>query len=117
MRPNRKTRKAGRPARDNSRNLSIRMTEEQYQRLHRYMRMTRLYSTAYFCRLIREDNFKGRSPDLNHALHASVNKIYSNVQQILRHQKTGKLDGRSVSQMRFLADKLCEEVFLLSGQK
>ena len=117
MRPNRKTRKVRRPTRDNSRNLSVRMTEEQYHRLQRYMTMTRLYSTAYFCRLIREDNFKGRSPNLNHALHASVNKIYSNVQQILRHQKAGELDGRAVSQMRFLADKLCEETYLLSRQE
>ena len=117
MRPNRKTRRVRRPLRDHSRNLSIRMTEEQYQRLQRYMGMTKLYSTAYFCRLIREDTFKGRSPDLNHALHASVNKIYSNVQQILCHKRTDKLDSRAVSQMRFLADKLCEEIYLLSSQK
>ena len=111
MRPNRKTRKVRRPTRDNSRNLSVRMTEEQYQRLQRYMTMTRLYST------VPEVHFKGRSPNLNHALHASVNKIYSNVQQILRHQKAGELDGRAVSQMRFLADKLCEETYLLSRQE
>lgn len=117
MRHNRKTWKARVSTRDYSRNLSVRMTEEQYQRLQRYMGMTKLYSTAYFCRLIREDNFKGRSQKLNHALHASVNKIYSNVQQILCHKRTDKLDSRAVSQMRFLADKLCEEIYLLSSQK
>ena len=59
------------------------MTEEQYQRLQQYMKLTRMNSTAYFCRLIQGDDFRGRSPKLNHALHASVNMIYSNVRQIL----------------------------------
>ena len=72
---NRKTRKVRGPIQDNSRNLSVRMTEEQYQRLQRYMELTRLKSTAYFCRLIQEDDFKGRSPKLSHALHTSVNMI------------------------------------------
>lgn len=79
MRHNRKMRKVRVSTRDYSRNLSVRMKEEQYQRLQRYMGMTRLCSTAYFYRLIREDNFKGHSPKLNHALHASLNMIYSNV--------------------------------------
>ena len=51
------------------------MTEEQYQRLQQYMKLTRMNSTAYFCRLIQGDDFRGRSPKLNHALHASVNMI------------------------------------------
>ena len=66
---NRKTRKVRGSIRDNSRNLSVRMTEEQYRRLQRYMELARLKSTAYFCRLIQEDDFKGRSPKLSHALH------------------------------------------------
>ena len=53
------------------------MTEEQYQRLQQYMKLFRMNSTAYFCRLIQGDDFRGRSPKLNHALHASVNMIYS----------------------------------------
>ena len=57
---NRKTQKVRGPIRDNSRNLSVRMTEEQYRRLQQYMELTRLKSTAYFCRLIQEDDFKGR---------------------------------------------------------
>ena len=58
---------------------TVRMTEIQYQQLQRYMEMTRLGSTAYFCRLIQGNEFRGRSSKLNHALHASVNMIYSNV--------------------------------------
>ena len=114
---NQKTRKVRGPMRDNSRNLSVRMTEDQYQRLRRYLNLTHLNRTTYFRKLIQGDRLKGRAGELNHAMYASVNKIHSNVQQIIRHQRTGELDGRAVSQMRFLADKLCEEVYLLSSQK
>lgn len=93
------------------------MTEEQSQRLQRYIRMTRLHSTAYFCRLIQGNEFKGRSPELNHALHTSVNMIYSNVKQITRHQRAESMDAEAVSKLLFLTDKLCEEVYLLSSQK
>ena len=117
MRHNRKTQKACSPMRDYSRNLSVRMTEEQYQRLQRYMELTRLKSTAYFCRLIRGDDFKGRSPELNRAMHTSVNMIYSNVRQISRHRKAKEMDAEAVEQLIFLMDKLCEEVYLLAGQK
>ena len=117
MRHNRKTRKVRVSTRDYSRNLSVRMTEEQYHRLQQYMGMTRLHSTAYFCRLIQGGEFKGRSPKLNHALHASVNMIYSNVRQITRHQYAKKLDTEAVAKLDFLMDKLCEEIYLLAGQK
>lgn len=105
------------PMRDNSRNISVRMTEEQYQRLERYRAMTHLRSTVYFRHLIYGDDLKGRSNELNHAMHASVNKIYSNVLQIVRHQQADELDAGAVAKIRFLMDKLCEEVYLLAGQK
>ncbi len=103
--------------RDNSRNISVHMTEEQYQRLQRYMKLTRLTSTTYFRHLINENTFRGHSPELNHAMHASVNKIYSNVRQIVRHQQAGAMDAKAVGQLLFLADRLCEEIYLLSSQK
>lgn len=103
--------------RDNSRNLSVRMTEGQYRRFQRYMGMTKLNSTAYLRRLIQGNDFKGHSPKLNRALHTSVNMIYSNVKQITRHQRAGDMDAEEVSKLLFLMDKLCEEVYLLSNQK
>ena len=93
------------------------MTEEQYQRLQQYMKLTRMNSTAYFCRLIQGDDFRGRSPKLNHALHASVNMIYSNVKQITRHQRARGMDAEAASKLLFLTDKLCEEVYRLAAQK
>lgn len=114
---NRKSRKVRQPMRDNSRNLSVRMTEKQYRRLQRYMGMTKLNSTAYLRRLIQGNDFKGHSPKLNRALHTSVNMIYSNVKQITRHQRAEGMDAEAVSKLLFLMDKLCEEVYLLSNQK
>ena len=114
---NRKTKKVRGSTRDYSRSLSVRMTEKQYQRLQQYMGMTRLGSTAYFCRLIQGNEFKGRSPKLNHALHTSVNMIYSNVRQITRHRYAKNLDAEAVAKLDFLMDKLCEEVYLLAAQK
>ncbi len=102
---------------DNSRNIAVRMTDVQFQQLQRYMKLTPLNSTNYFRKLIIEDPFKGRSRELNRALHASLNKIYSNIQQITRHQRTKELDARAVAQILFLTDKLCEEVYLLAAQK
>ena len=114
---NRKTEKVHKPIRDNSKNISVRMTEEQYQRLQRYMELTRLNSTAYFCRLVNKTKFNGFSRELNHAMHAGVNMIYSNVKQISRHQRTRDMDTDAVTKLLFLTDKLCEEIYLLSSQK
>lgn len=117
MPPKRKSQKASSPKKDYSRNLSVRMTEEQYQCLRQYMKLTRLNSTAYFCRLIQGNEFKGRFPKLNHAMHASINMIYSNVRQISRHQRAKEMDSEFVGKLTFLMDKLCEEIYLLSNQK
>lgn len=117
MPPKQKSQKVSSPKKDYSRNISIRMTEEQYRRLQQYMKLARLNSTAYFCRLIREDEFQGRFPELTRAMHASVNMIYSNVLQITRHQRTGEMDAEATRKLVFLTDKLCEEIYLLAGQK
>lgn len=109
--------KPRRPMRDNSRNISVRMTEEQYQRLQRYKNLIHIRSTTYFRHLIYKNRLKGRSNELHHAMHASLNKIYSNIQQIVRHQRATELDADAVTQMRFLMDELCEEIYQLSSQK
>ena len=74
------------PMRDNSCSLSVRMTEEQYQRLCRYLAITRLPVTTYFRKLIKEATIHARMP------------------------------RQQIAQLEFLADKLCEEYFLLSTQ-
>ncbi len=61
--------------------------------------------------------YRDTTPKLNHAMHAGVNKIYSNVLQISRHQRAREMDAEAVAKMVFLMDKLCEEIYLLANQK
>ena len=47
--------------RDNSKSISVRMTEEQFQRLTRYLELTRLPVTTYFHKLIAEKQQPGKT--------------------------------------------------------
>lgn len=105
------------PVRDNSRNIAVHMTEDQYQRLQRYMRMTRTGSTVYLRKLIQGDRMIGHVPELNRSMHSGVNRIHSNVQQIARCEWARMMDDKAVREMVYLADRLCEEVYLLSCQE
>ena len=105
------------PMRDNSCSLSVRMTEEQYQRLCRYLAITRLPVTTYFRKLIKEATIHARMPRQKIDPHPAVNHIYSNIRQIARCPRARELYPEQISQLEFLADKLCEECFLLSTQQ
>ena len=103
--------------RDNSRNIAVHMTEEQFQRLERYRKMTRHGVTLYFRKLICGDRLLAHSTELSRVMHKGVNMIHSNVQQIARCPQAKTMDEESVKKLLFLADKLCEEVYLLSCQE
>ena len=49
--------------------------------------------------------------------HPAVNHIYSNIRQIARCPRARELAPEQIAQLEFLADKLCEECFLLSTQQ
>ena len=102
------------PMRDNSRNIAVHMTEEQFQRLERYRNMTRHCVTTYFRKLIDGDRLIGRRTDFYRNIHAGVNMIYSNVRQIERNPYARELDAESVGKMVYLAKKLTDEIFYLS---
>ena len=96
----------------------IRMsTEEQYQRLCRYLAITRLPVTTYFRKLIKEATIHTRMPRQKIDPHPAVNHIYSNIRQIARCPKARALVPEQIAQREFLADKLCEECFFLSTQQ
>ena len=59
MRRNGKTPAQRTSTRDYSRNIAVHMTEEQYQRLERYRKMTRHSVTTYFRKLIDGDRLLG----------------------------------------------------------
>lgn len=103
--------------RDNSCSLSVRMTEEQYQRLCRYLTVTGLPVTTYFRKLIKEVPIRTRMPRQKLDPHPAVNHIYSNIRQVTRCPRARALASEQIAQLEFLADKLCEECFLLSAQQ
>lgn len=103
--------------RDNSCSLSVRMTEEQYQQLCRYLVVTGLPVTTYFRKLIKEVPIRTRMLRQKLDPHPAVNHIYSNIRQITRCPRARALAPEQIAQLEFLADKLCEECFLLSTQQ
>ena len=117
MRRNGKTPAQRASTRDYSRNIAVHMTEEQYQRLERYRKMTRHGVTTYFRKLIDGDRMLAHSTELSHSMHRGVNMIHSNVRQIARCRRANELAPESVRTLVYLSEKLCEEVFLLSCQE
>lgn len=105
------------PMRDNSRNLSVRMTEEQYQRLCRYLALTGLPVTTYFRKLILGERVRVRLSRFGLNPHPGVNHICSNARQIVRNPRARALAPEAVRQMAFLADLLCGESDCLIRQK
>ncbi len=105
------------PMRDNSRNLAVRMTEEQYQQLQRYMALTHLPITTYFRHLITGFRITANSIPLERKLYAESNKIYSNVRQIVRNPKARALGDTQVKQMLSLEEKLSEQLHLIMSKQ
>ena len=77
--------------RDNSCSLSVCMTEEQYQRLCRYLAITRLPVTTYFRKLIKEATIHARMSRQKMNPHPAVNHIYSNIRKIARCPRAREL--------------------------
>lgn len=103
--------------RDNSRNIAIHMTQEQFRRLERYRKMTRHGVTLYFRKRICGDRLLAHSTELSRVMHKGVNMIHSNGRQIARCPQSKAMDEESVRRLLFLADKLCEEMYLPSCQE
>ena len=103
--------------RDNSRSLSIRMTEEQHRHLRRYLALTGLPVTTYFRKLIRGEPIRVRLTRFGLNPYSGVNHICSNVRQIARCPRGRELAPDAVEQLEFLAGLLCEEIYLLDRQE
>ena len=106
-------RKKRSPIRDNSRNLAVRMTEEQYHMLQRFMALTHLPITTYFRHLITGFRITANSIPLERKLYAESNMIYSNVRQIARNPRARELGDTQVKQMLSLEEKLSEQLYLI----
>ena len=101
--------------RDNSKSISVRMTEEQFQRLTRYLELTRLPVTTYFRKLIAKNRSREKPNPVNRKLYAENNMICSNLQQILRNPDAVKLDRDAVRQIRFLQERMLDQVFCVQN--
>ena len=97
--------------RDNSKSISVRMTEEQFQRLERYRELTRLPVTTYFRKLIAESEIVERPSRIRFRLHEEVNKIDSNIRQILRNPRAKELDREAADRIRFLLEHILEQAY------
>ena len=105
------------PMRDNSCNLVVRMTEEQYRQLQHYMALTHLPITTYFRHLITGVRITANSIPLERKLYAESNKIYSNVRQIARNPRAKELGDMQIKQMLFLEKKLSEQLYLIMSKQ
>ena len=101
--------------RDNSKSISVRMTEEQFQRLTRYLELTHLPVTTYFRKLIAKNSIREKPNPVNRRLYAEVNMICSNLQQILRNPAAVELDRDAVRQIRFLRERMLDQVFCVQN--
>ena len=101
--------------RDNSKSISVRMTEEQFQRLTRYLELTRLPVTTYFRQLIAKNRSREKPNPVNRRLYAEVNMICSNLQQILRNPAAVELDRDAVRQIRFLRERMLDQIFCVQN--
>ena len=101
--------------RDNSKSISVRMTEEQFQRLTRYLELTRLPVTTYFRKLIAKNRSREKPNPVNRRLYAEVNMICSNLQQILRNPAAVELDRDAVRQIRFLRERMLDQIFCVQN--
>lgn len=103
--------------RDNSKSISVRMTEEQFQRLSRYMALTYLPVTTYFRKLICSEKIEERAPEISKNIHAAVNMLYSNIRQITRCPGAKELDADATEKLGFLMEQILEQVYRISCQE
>jgi len=102
---------------DYSKTLSVRMTDDEYDRLTRYVKLTHLPLTTYFRFLIQKKPIRTRSVNKELNPHPGANMIISNVRQICINPYAKKIDERSVKMLQFLSSKFEQEVFLLVTQQ
>ena len=101
--------------RDNSKSISVRMTEEQFLRLERYRELTRLPVTTYFRKLISESEIMERPSRVRFRLYEEVNKIDSNIRQILRNPRAEELDREATDGIRLLLEHILEQAYHINA--
>ena len=101
--------------RDDSKSIYVRMTEEQFLRLERYRELTRLPVTTYFRKLIAESEIMERPSRVRFRLYEEVNKIDSNIRQILRNPRAEELDREATDGIRLLLEHILEQDYHINA--
>lgn len=94
------------PNKDNSRYITIRLNDEQYELLRELMAKTTLPQTTLLRTLIDGKPLHINFHEKGFSLYTESNMIYSNVRQIARNEMAWAMDGESVRWLQFLADKM-----------
>ena len=102
------------PFRDNSRNLAVRMKEDDFQRFQRYVEATALHPTTYFRKLIAGEQITVRPDENIRGLHAANGMIHSNVEQIIRAGKRTGMKSEVLDELGLLLKMLSEETSKLA---
>ena len=102
---------------DNSRNLAVRMTDEQYELLKRYMDLTNLPVTVYFHHLITGFQITARSLDVARPIYYEDNKIYQNLMQLSRNPRANQIGSEQLQIASFLWKKIGHETYLLTSMQ
>ena len=113
----RKPRKKRGPMVDNSRNLAVRMNDEQYELLKRYMELTNLRITVYFHHLITGYQITARSLDVARPIFYEDNKIYQNLMQLSRNPRANQIGASQLQVALFLWKKISHETYLLTSME
>lgn len=109
-----KPRKKRGPMKDISRNLAVRMTNEQYELLQRYMALTNLRVTVYFHHLITGHQITARNIDFVRPIYYEDNKIYWNLMQLKRNSRANQIGQKQLQTALFLWEKISRETYLLT---
>ena len=113
----RKPRKKRGPMVDNSRNLAVRMNDEQYELLKRYMELTNLRITVYFHHLITGYQITARSLDVARPIFYEDNKIHQNLMQLSRNPRANQIGSEQLQMALFLWKKISHETYLLTSMQ
>ena len=100
--------------RDNSKSISVRMTEDNFKGWNA-IGTDRLPVTTYFRKLIAESEIVERPSRIRFRLHEEVNKIDSNIRQILRNPRAKELDREAADSIRFLLEHILEQAYHINA--
>lgn len=101
--------------RDNSKSISVRMTEEQFLRLERYRELTRLPVTTYFRKLIAESEIMERPSGLGFGSTRKSTRSTPISARFCGIPAAKELDREAADRIRFLLEHILEQAYHINA--